>query len=256
MKRRARLLRGVLVLGVIFSNLACAQNQVQTGGDLPERKKMGDLTPAPGQQLPVNSNVAVGKNGLAQQKPLSAAGSARKPQAQAQAATISSAGYTLGIADAIQIDVLKPEPLTTFSTVAPDGKITFPYIGNVLVKGRTVAQVQEEIQARLADGYMKYPVVAVALKESRSRKFFVYGEVLKPGSYPIEENMTVLRAISMAGGFSRFGSSSRVKVLRPRKDGPGYDTLKINVNAVMKGNASEDLLLSQGDIVVISEGMF
>lgn len=227
MKRSVRLLRGVLVLGAIFSNIACAQNQVQTNGDLPEQKKMGDL---------------------------SAAGSA--PEPQAQAATISSAEYTLGVDDVIQIDVIKPEPLTTFSTVAPDGKITFPYIGNVLVKGRTVAQVQEEIRARLTDGYMKYPVVAVALKESRSRKFFVYGEVLKPGSYPMEENMTVLRAISMAGGFSRFGSSSRVKVLRPKKNSPGYDTLKINVNAVMKGNASEDLLLSQGDIVVISEGMF
>jgi len=167
-----------------------------------------------------------------------------------------SSEYSLGVEDVIQIDVLKPEQLTSLASVAPDGTINFPYIGNVLVKGRSIAQVQEEIQSRLANGYMKYPIVAVSLKESRSRKFFVYGEVLKPGSYPIEENMTVLRAISMAGGFTRFGSSSRVKVLRPKKDGPGYDTIKVNINAVMGGDPNEDLLLTQGDIVVVSEGVF
>lgn len=165
--------------------------------------------------------------------------------------------YTLGIEDVIQIDLIKPEPVTSqVAVVAPDGQITFPYIGNVLVKDRTISQVQTEIQSRLAKGYMKYPVVAVSLKASRSRKFFIYGEVAKPGDYQIEENMTTLRAISMAGGFNRFGSSSRVKVLRPKKNGPGYIAIKVNIKAVMEGNSDEDLLLTKGDIVVVSEGLF
>ncbi|MCK5242290.1 polysaccharide export protein [bacterium] len=231
MQKKLQLVQGTCAIAIFLVTVSCAQNQVRFVG-----KKTASL-PVQVQTEAIDNKTQPG-------------------QSADRTSVMSATEYTLGVDDVIQIDVLKPEPLTTFSTVAPDGKITFPYIGNVLVKGRTVAQVQEEIQARLADGYMKYPVVAVALKESRSRNFFVYGEVLKPGSYPIEENMTVLRAISMAGGFSRFGSSSRVKVLRPKKNGPGYDTLKINVNAVMKGNASEDLLLSPGDIVVISEGMF
>lgn len=164
--------------------------------------------------------------------------------------------YTLGVDDILEVNILQPEALANLSIVGPDGNISVTYIGSVRAKGRTVTQVQQEIQTRLADGYMKYPVVAVSLKESRSRKFFVYGEVLKPGSFPMEENMTVLRAISMAGGFTRFGSSSRVKVLRPRADNPGYETLKVNIKAVMDGIPDEDTVLRQGDIVVVSEGVF
>lgn len=164
--------------------------------------------------------------------------------------------YVIGIDDRLDINVLQPEKLMATVAVAPDGTINFPYIGNVLVRGETLSKIQEEIQSRLANGYMKYPVVAVSLKESRSRKFFVYGEVMKPGTYVLEENTTVLRAISVAGGFNKFGSSSRVKVLRPLKDKPGYDALKINMKAVMDGNAREDVILQPEDIVVVSEGIF
>ncbi|MCR4337700.1 MAG: polysaccharide export protein [Candidatus Omnitrophica bacterium] len=168
----------------------------------------------------------------------------------------AKSGYTIGVDDVLEITVHKPEDLSILVTVAPDGTITFPYIGSVDVKGRSINQIQEEIQSRLADGYMRYPIVTVFLKESRSRKFFVYGEVLKPGSYPIEDNMTVLRAISTAGGFTRFGSSSRVKVLRPKKSTTGYDSVKVNIDAVMEGNPTEDISLEQGDIVVVSQGVF
>jgi protein involved in polysaccharide export with SLBB domain len=164
--------------------------------------------------------------------------------------------YVIGIDDVLDISVLQPEKLMTTVTVAPDGSITFPYIGNVAAKGLTLAKIQDEIQARLGNGYMKYPVVAVSLRESRSRRFFVYGEVMKPGTYALEENTTVLRAISMAGGFNKFGSSSRVKVLRPLKDKPGYDALKVNIKAVMDGSAQEDVILEPEDIVVVSEGVF
>jgi len=174
----------------------------------------------------------------------------------AQAGETAQAEYTVGIDDVLEISVLQPEKLITAVTVAPDGSIAFPYIGNVQVKGMTLNQIQDEIQAKLADGYMKYPVVLVSLRESRSRKFFVYGEVIRPGTYPIEENATVLKAISMAGGFTRFGSSSRVKVLRPKKNKPGYETIKVNIKAVMNGSSEADITLQPEDIVVVSEGVF
>ncbi len=164
--------------------------------------------------------------------------------------------YTIGPDDKIQISVLQPELIEKLMTVSPDGTITFPYIGSVVAKGKTMPQLQEEIQSRLADGYMKYPVVLVTLEEINSRKFFVYGEVSKPGSYPLEENTTVLRAISMAGGFTKFGSSSRVKVLRPRSNGSGYEVTKIPIKSLMDGNDQADMPLTIGDIVVVSEGIF
>lgn len=164
--------------------------------------------------------------------------------------------YTVGIDDVLDISILQPEKLATTVTVAPDGSITFPYIGNVQVKGITLSKIQEEIQTRLADGYMKYPVVSVSLRESRSKKFFVYGEVIKPGTYILDEDATVLKAISMAGGFSKFGSSSRVKVLRLKKNEAGYESIKVNINAVMNGSSKDDVLLEPEDIVVVTEGIF
>ncbi|MBI4597132.1 MAG: polysaccharide export protein [Candidatus Omnitrophica bacterium] len=168
----------------------------------------------------------------------------------------ASEGYQIGVNDTLDIAILQPEQLQTFVTVGPDGMISFPFIGNVRVKGMTTAEIQEDIQQRLADGYMKYPVVSVSLKESRSQKFFVYGEVAKPGAYPLDERVTAMKAISIAEGFTKFGDSSRVKVLRPYADSPGYETIPINLKAVLNGNSKADVLLRPGDTVVVSEGVF
>ncbi len=167
-----------------------------------------------------------------------------------------SPGYTIGVDDVLDINVLQPEKISTTVTVAPDGTINFPYIGSRQVKGKSIAEAQDVIQRGLADGYMRYPVVSISLRESRSRKFFVYGEVVKPGTYALDESTTVLRAISMAGGFSRFGSSSRVKVLRLHSNKPGYETIKINIKGIMDGSSNDDILLRPDDIVVVSEGVF
>ena len=164
--------------------------------------------------------------------------------------------YKVGIGDILDINILQPEKITTMATIAPDGSLNFPYIGNVQVRDLTLTQIQDEIQKRLADGYMKYPVVSVSLREKRSKKFFVYGEVMKPGTYILEENTTVLKAISVAGGFTKYGSSSRVKILRPKKDDAGYETIKVNINAAMSDNSKLDIALQPEDILVVSEGVF
>lgn len=168
----------------------------------------------------------------------------------------TSSEYRVGIDDMLDISILQPEKITTTVTIAPDGSLNFPYIGNVQVTNLTLTQIQDEIQKRLADGYMKYPVVSVSLREKRSKKFFVYGEVVKPGTYVLDENATVLKAISVAGGFTKYGSSSRVKILRPKKDDSGYETIKININAAMSGNSKLDIPLQPEDILVVSEGVF
>jgi polysaccharide export outer membrane protein len=172
------------------------------------------------------------------------------------AAAVIAAEYTIGVDDILDINVMQPEKLSVTVTVAPDGTVNFPYIGSVIAKGMTLPKLQEEIQKQLSSGYMKYPVVAVFLRENRSKKYFVYGEVNRPGTYPLGDNITVLKAISSAGGFTKFGSTSRVKVLRPMRDGAGYDAMKINLNAAMDGDSKADLELQADDIVVVSEGVF
>ncbi len=169
---------------------------------------------------------------------------------------VDSSDYKIGVGDVLEISVLQPDQFTTVVTVSPDGSISFPYIGSVRVKGMSLPQMQNHIQSKLADGYIKYPVVTVYLKESRSRKYLVSGEVMKPGAYVLEDNITVLRAISIAGGFTKFGSASRVKVLREKKEGAGYETVKVDLKRAMDGQSEHDPLLQPGDMVVVSEGIF
>jgi len=164
--------------------------------------------------------------------------------------------YTVGVGDILEVNIIQPEKMNTRVTVSPGGDISVPYIGSVYIKGRTISSAQTLIQQKLAAGYLKYPVVTVSLVESRSRSFTISGEVIKPGNYPILENTTVLKAISIAGGFTKFGSSSRVKILRPRKDRPGYMSIKVDLNAVMDGDAKADIVIESGDIIVVSEGVF
>ncbi len=163
--------------------------------------------------------------------------------------------YLIGNDDILEVGVLQPDEMLMEVTVQPDGYFTFPYIGSVLAKDRTLDQVQKDVQDRLADGYMKYPVVSITLKESRSKRFFVYGEVNTPGAYPLDSNMTVFKALSVSGGFSKFGSSSRVKIMRLKEGGPGYEMLKVDIKAIMNGSNEADILLKQGDVVVVSEGI-
>ena len=164
--------------------------------------------------------------------------------------------YAVGVGDVLEISVLQPDQFITTVIVAPDGYISFPYIGNVLVKGKDLPAIQDEIQRRLGEGYVKYPIVTVYLKEARSKKYVVSGEVERPGAYLLEDNTTVLRAISIAGGLTKYGNASRVKVLRQRDDGKGIEPIRVNLKRAMDGDGKEDIPLKPGDMVVVSEGIF
>ena len=181
-----------------------------------------------------------------------------KPVEVAPAAPVTAAiqapDYVLGIDDIIDISVLQPEKIQLTCTVAPDGSITFPYIGKVFVKGFNCADVQSEIQAKLADGYMMYPVAVVSLRESRSRKFSVYGQVARPGSYFVEgDKLPLLKAISMAGGMTAQGSSGTVSVIRPQADGK-IEKIDVKINSAM--DSSKDIEIKAGDTLTVAEDKF
>ncbi len=89
----------------------------------------------------------------------------------------------------------------------------------------------------------------------RNKIYLVYGEVANAGEYILYDKMTVFRAITLAGGFTKWGSPRRVKVLRPREDGE-YETIKVNIKAVIEGNAAADIYLQPDDIIIASAGIF
>jgi len=166
-------------------------------------------------------------------------------------------GYQIGVDDILDINVIKPIPFTSRMTVTSDGSITFPYIGSVRAQGRTLSQVQSEIQHRLYDGgYMDDPVVSVSLWEARSKKFTIYGQVYHPGAYLLSGGMSLLRAISLAGGLSVPGSTAMIKVLHPNKDGRGNsEVFESDITALING-IKKDYFIRAGDTVVVTLDKF
>jgi polysaccharide export outer membrane protein len=89
----------------------------------------------------------------------------------------------------------------------------------------------------------------------KNKTFMIYGEVKRIGEFPLSDGMTVFKAITLAGGFSKWGSPSRIKILRPKKNKKEFDIIKVNVKKVIDGDASADVLLKPGDIVIVSSSI-
>ncbi len=176
--------------------------------------------------------------------------------AQAAPGMDPRSNYAVGVGDVLEISVLQPDQFITNVTVAPDGSISFPYLGNVNVKGMSLGQIHEMLEKGLSENYIKYPLITVYLRETKSKKYLVSGEVVKPGAYLLEDSLTVLRAISIAGGLTKYGNPGKVKVLRLKEGGGGYDAIPVNLKQAMNGDMREDIMLRPNDMVVVSEGIF
>jgi polysaccharide export outer membrane protein len=120
--------------------------------------------------------------------------------APASAPVRYDAGYRLDAGDKLRVVVYGQEGLTNTYTLDAAGSITMPLIGQVPARGRSPAALAAEISAKLRNGFIREPSVAVEIESYRP--FFILGEVQAPGQYPYVPNMTVESAIAIAGGFS------------------------------------------------------
>src|SRR5690606_39188061 len=121
---------------------------------------------------------------------------------------------SLGPGDLFEVRVYGQESMSGTYNVSSEGSISFPLIGLVSVADRTPRQIEEEIQRRLADGYLVNPQVSVLVKEYRSRSVSVFGQVQKAGKLPCTYGMTIVEAISQAGGFAAMAKKNSVTVTR------------------------------------------
>ncbi|MEP9409998.1 MAG: SLBB domain-containing protein [Candidatus Brocadia sp.] len=160
-------------------------------------------------------------------------------------------GYIVGADDVLNINVLGHDDLKTVAIVTADGSISFPYIGTIYVKGMSLSEIEKEIAKRLAAGYIKYPVVSVALSTSKSMKFFVFGEVKNPGRYILEDGMTVLKAISSAGGITPEGFYGDVKVRRRQKNKKEYKEINVYLKSTKEGVMNSDMPVEPEDIIIV-----
>ena len=170
-------------------------------------------------------------------------------QAQAAAAQVVEDKYQLGPEDVLEISVWKEPDLTKQIAVRPDGKISYPLIGEVQAAGKTVKQLREEISKRL-EKYVTDAQVTVILLKTQYYKIYVVGKVNKPGEFLVGRPANVMQALAMAGGLTPFASPSKIVIIR--KSGGSEQTLPFDYKSVAKGEFLEqNITLLPGDVVVV-----
>jgi polysaccharide export outer membrane protein len=185
--------------------------------------------------------------GVAAEEPASAGGEAPATATSSPAATTRPVAYRLGPEDVLEVFVWKEPELSTTVTVRPDGRITLPLAGEVSASGKTPEELEREIRGTLAE-YLEVPVVTVIVKEIRSPKVSVLGEVRHPGRHVISQKTSVLDAIALSGGLTEFANAGRVTVLRETE--AGVQRIPVDLKAWLRGRASgKPFYLQPGDTV-------
>ncbi len=161
---------------------------------------------------------------------------------------------TLGPGDVFLVRVFGEESLSGSHQVAPDGTIDFPLLGSVAVKGMEPTEVADMLRSELQTrDLMRDPHVSVYVEQYVSKRLSVVGAVANPGAFPLEPGMTVVQAISMAGGFSSL--ADRDGTLVTRRVGDQTVRYRVPVDLVTQGRA-EDIEVAAGDIIFVPERLF
>ncbi len=157
--------------------------------------------------------------------------------------------YIMGPGDLLHISVWKNPELTMPVTVLPDGKISFPLIGDVIAGGKTVPAFRKEVCAKI-EPYVPDPELSVIVQQVNSMMVYVIGRVNHPGRLVLNANINVLQALAMAGGLNPFAKKNKILIFR-QVDGK-IKTLKFMYKDVAQGkNLEQNILLRRGDTIVV-----
>ena len=171
-----------------------------------------------------------------------------KPSPEAKipgVAPVDSKTYVIGAEDVIFIKVWRDNDVSGQFLVRPDGRISVPLIGDVTASGRTPEQLEKDIAERLSK-FIREPQVNVGILMVGSKKYFILGEVNKPGSFPLVVPTNVLEALVNAGGFRDFANETKILILR------GNKVLTFNYRQVTRGKKPEqNILLEPGDKIIV-----
>lgn len=155
----------------------------------------------------------------------------------------------LGPGDVIEILVWRNEDLNRTIKVLPPGKYYYPLVGEIQLTGVGVFQLRGELAEKLSK-YIKNPQVSITVKSIESHKFFVLGEVNRPGIFPIDSAPTALQAITAAGGANADAKLNSVLLVRGNTDNPVLRKLDLEV-ALVDGNFRDNVMLQQGDLIYV-----
>ncbi len=178
-------------------------------------------------------------------------------------AVAAQEGYRIAPGDVLSIEVLEDEALNRSVLVDPGGRISFPLAGTILVQGKTVAAVQSTLVANLTPNFAAPPSVFVALQQvapARERvepepatiDVYFVGEVNNSGIVQIKPGTTLLQAVAISGGVTRFAAIKRIQLRRTGTDGVQRVTI-LNYKALANGAVTNDIVLRDGDVILVPE---
>ena len=160
-----------------------------------------------------------------------------------------TADYQLGAGDLIQVDVWKNKEVSGTFRVRPDGKFSMPLIGDILAQGNTTSDTSRQIEQGLKL-FIESPYVSTIVVEAASNRIYILGEVSKPGIYPLEGSLTVLQALSMAGGFSTFAKTEKMVLVKGA--GETQKNIPLSYNKILSSPGEKhNPVLERGDTLVV-----
>jgi polysaccharide biosynthesis/export protein len=173
------------------------------------------------------------------------------PAAQNNAVPIASMGvdYRIGPNDLLEVEVMDVENMKRTVRVNGAGAISLPLIGPVIVAGLTAQQAETYIADRYSDKYLQNPQISIFIKEFTTERITLDGAVVRPGIYPLTGQITLLRALALAGGFGPIADSSEVRLFRVNEKGERQVAV-FDVELIRAGK-KDDPDIKGGDLIVV-----
>ena len=162
---------------------------------------------------------------------------------------VADPSYIIGPMDVLEIQVWKEPDFSRQVLVRPDGKITLPLVGDISASGMNTMGLKALLSEKLED-FVSNPEVTVIVLESHSKNFYIIGKITRPGTYPLNPDMTVLQAISVAGGLAEWADKDSIRIIR--RSGGKDEILSFDYDKVISGESLEqNILLNPNDTIII-----
>ena len=235
----------VLSVWAAALSLACLLAMAQTKPEEKQEKSDPSVTQQSPKATIPSANPAAGKDKAADPAKLA------EPPAGPKNAPVADKVYVIGAEDILRIQVWGEARLSGDFIVRPDGRISMNLINEIQASGKTCQELGDAISDRLKAGeFMRNPSVNVQVVDVRSKKYYINGEVNKPGQYFLVTPTTVLEALNNAGGFRDFANRKKIRILRT--SGNSVQEFHFDYNSVTKGKKiEENILLQSGDQIIV-----
>jgi len=226
--------RNLLMIAALASGLMCSAQTKEPATTPSEAPAAAQPAATPDQPaaVPMQTAVAPGQ-------------SATTP---VQTAATVDSSYVIGGNDVLAITVWKEPTLSGSILVRPDGMISMPLVGDIKATGLTPLQLADQIAAKLKK-FIQDPNVSVVVASIHSKMVYLMGEVAKTGPVEMTPNMTLLEAISSAGGLTEFANKKKIYILRD--EAGNRQKIQVHYKEALEGNRSFDLMLKPGDTIVV-----